>query len=134
MERGGKGEREGGLERRVRKVRAKESKEGPSSPFYSKLGYQVTVGRSIPGYSQITVGVESCQNSRSLGHCLHHSHRIMELGFYDVRCLSLGTWLIFLSLVMFSTGSPEQASFNQDRLAAFHGPTHDDFDTSSEDI
>ena len=63
MERGGKGEREGGLERRVRKVRAKESKEGPSSPFYSGLGYQVTVGRSIPGYSQITVGVESSQNA-----------------------------------------------------------------------
>jgi hypothetical protein len=24
----------------------------------------------IPGYSQVTVGVESSQNARSLGHCL----------------------------------------------------------------
>jgi hypothetical protein len=40
-------------------VRAKESKEGPSSPFYSGLICQVTVGRSIPGYNQVTVGVES---------------------------------------------------------------------------
>jgi hypothetical protein len=28
------------------------------------------MGRSIPGYSQVTVGVESSQNARSLGHCL----------------------------------------------------------------
>jgi hypothetical protein len=28
------------------------------------------VGRSIPGYCQVTVGVESRQNTRSLGHCL----------------------------------------------------------------
>jgi hypothetical protein len=70
MERGGKGERKGGLERRVRKVRAKESKAGPSSSFYCGLGYQVTVGRIIPDYSQVTVGMESSQNARSLGHCL----------------------------------------------------------------
>jgi hypothetical protein len=38
------------------------------------------VGRSIPGYSQVTVGVESGQNARSLGHCVTGSHRIMELG------------------------------------------------------
>jgi hypothetical protein len=30
-----------------------ECKEGPSSPFCSGLGYQVTVRRSIPGYSQV---------------------------------------------------------------------------------
>jgi hypothetical protein len=39
MERGGKGEREGGLEMRVRKL--KEIEEGPSSPSYSGLGYLV---------------------------------------------------------------------------------------------
>jgi hypothetical protein len=33
------------------------------------------------------------------------------------RHLILGTWwLVFLSLVDFSTGSPEQAPFNQNRL------------------
>jgi hypothetical protein len=37
-------------------VRAKGSKEGPSSSFYSGLGYPVTVGRSIAAYSQITGG------------------------------------------------------------------------------
>ena len=31
---------------------------------------RVTVGRSIPGYCQVTVRVESSQNARSLGHCL----------------------------------------------------------------
>jgi hypothetical protein len=36
--------REGGKERgRVRKVRAKESEEGPSSPFYSGLDYLAVV-------------------------------------------------------------------------------------------
>jgi hypothetical protein len=63
-------EREGGLEMRVKRKKLKESEEGPSSPFYSGLGYRVTVGRSIPGYSQVTVGVESSQNAKSLGHCL----------------------------------------------------------------
>ena len=33
-----------------------------------------------------------------------------------VRRLCLGTWLTVPSLVEFSTGSPEQASFNQNRL------------------
>ena len=32
---------------------------------------RVTVGRNIPGYCQVTVRVESSQNARSLGHCLH---------------------------------------------------------------
>ena len=62
-------EREGGLEMRVKRKKLKESEEGPSSPFYSGLGYQVTVGRSIPGYSQVTMGVEPSQNARSLEHC-----------------------------------------------------------------
>ena len=59
-----------GLERKQEKHERQQREEGPSSPFYSGLGYQVTVGRSIPGYSQVTVGVESSQNARSLGHCL----------------------------------------------------------------
>jgi hypothetical protein len=55
---------------RVRKVRAlRESEEGPNRSFYSGLGYQVTVGRSIPGSSLVTVGMETSQNARSLGHC-----------------------------------------------------------------
>jgi hypothetical protein len=41
VERGGKGERERGLEIRVRKV--KESEEGPSSSFYSGLSYLAVV-------------------------------------------------------------------------------------------
>ena len=44
MERGGKGERKGGLEMRVRKVRAYETEEGPSSPFYSGLGDLAVAG------------------------------------------------------------------------------------------
>jgi hypothetical protein len=78
---GGKGEREGGLERRIRKVKAKEREEGPSNPFYSGLGYQVTMGRNIPGYSQGTVGVESSQNTEAWDIvCVTCSHGIMELG------------------------------------------------------
>ena len=70
-----RGERGEGRERRARdESKIGESlereEEEPSSPFYSGLGYQVTVGRSIPGYSQVTVGVESSQNARSLGHFL----------------------------------------------------------------
>jgi hypothetical protein len=48
--------------------------------------------------------------------CMTDSHRIMELGVCGIRHLSLGTWLTVLSLVEFSTGSPEQAEFNQNRL------------------
>ena len=44
MERGGKGKREGGPEKRVRKVKAKKSEEGPGSPFYSGLGYLAVAG------------------------------------------------------------------------------------------
>jgi hypothetical protein len=51
-------------------MRDKKSEEGPSSPFYSGLGYQLTMGRSIPGYSRVTIGVESSQKTKSLGHCL----------------------------------------------------------------
>jgi hypothetical protein len=61
-------------------VRAKKNEEGPSSPFYSELGYEVTVGRGIPENSQVTVGVESSQNARCLEHCVIYSHRIMEMG------------------------------------------------------
>jgi hypothetical protein len=75
------------------------------------------VGRSIPDCCQVTVRVESSQNARSLGYCL--CDIVTELwnwGLCGVRHLSLGTWLAVLSLVEFSTGSPEQASFNQNRL------------------
>jgi hypothetical protein len=48
----GEGEQEG------KRIRAKRA----SSSFYSELGH--------PGYCQVTVGVESRQNTRSLGHCL----------------------------------------------------------------
>jgi hypothetical protein len=42
---------------------------------------QVTVGQSIPGYNQVTVGVESSQNARQWDIvCVTYSHRIMELG------------------------------------------------------
>jgi hypothetical protein len=68
VERGEKGEREELESKKGESL--KESIEGSSSPLYSGLGYQVTVGRSIPGYIQVTVGVESSQNARSLEHCL----------------------------------------------------------------
>jgi hypothetical protein len=42
--------------------------------------------------------------------CTTDSHRIMD------RHLILGTWLAVLSLIGFSTGSLEQAPFNQNRL------------------
>jgi hypothetical protein len=38
-------------------------------------------------------------------------------GLCGVRHLSLGTWFAVLSLVEFSTGSPELALLNQNRLA-----------------
>jgi hypothetical protein len=72
-----RGERWEGRERRRARDESKKgeslkSKEGPSSFFYILLPCccQVTVGRGIPGYSQVTVGVESSQNARSLGLCL----------------------------------------------------------------
>jgi hypothetical protein len=37
---------------------------------WATLLLQVTMGRNIPGYSQVTVGVESSQNAISLEHCL----------------------------------------------------------------
>jgi hypothetical protein len=69
---GGWEEAKGELEMRLRKVRAEEREVGPRSPFYSGLPCccQVTVGRSIPSYFQVTVGVVSSQSARSLGLCL----------------------------------------------------------------
>jgi hypothetical protein len=61
------------------------------------------VGRSIPGYSQVSMGVESSQDTGSLGHCVTNRHRIMDRHLIP-------------SLVDFSIGSPEQAPFNQNRL------------------
>ena len=48
--------------------------------------------------------------------CVTYSNRIMDMGLCGIRHLSLGTWLTVPSFVEFSTGSPEQASFNQNRL------------------
>jgi hypothetical protein len=59
------------------------------------------MGKSIPGYTQVTVEVESSQNSRSLGHCY------VVGGPCGVRHLTLGMWLAFLTLVEFSTGLQE---------------------------
>jgi hypothetical protein len=80
------------------------------------------VGRSIPGYCQVTVGVESSQNARSSRLCLCDLH---SWGLCGVRHLSLGTWLTVPSLVEFSTGSllSTGASFIQPKQAASHGPT-----------
>jgi hypothetical protein len=76
------------------------------------------VGRSIPGYGQVTVRVESSQNARSMGHCLpEYSSRIMELRtLCGVRQLCLRMWLTVPSPVEFSTVSIEQTSLNQNRL------------------
>ena len=40
-------------------------------------------------------------------------HRMMELRASGVRCLCQGTYLTVLSLVEFSTGSPEEDSLDQ---------------------
>jgi hypothetical protein len=48
--------------------------------------------------------------------CVTYSHRIREWRLCGVRHLAQGMWLTFLFLVEFSTGSPEQALFNQTRL------------------
>ena len=56
---GGREEPKGAREKQAGKSSKRE--EGLSSPFYSGSGLpgccQVTVGRSIPGYSQVTVEV-----------------------------------------------------------------------------
>jgi hypothetical protein len=59
-------------EARVRERESKRGKRGQAAPFL--LGRPTWLllgncGRSIPGYCQITVGVESRQNSRGMGHC-----------------------------------------------------------------
>jgi hypothetical protein len=53
-----------GSKSKSKRIRGKreEREEGPSSSFYSRLGH--------PGCCQVTVGVESRPNTRSLGHCL----------------------------------------------------------------
>ena len=48
--------------------------------------------------------------------CVNNCHRIMEVGALWFQAPSLGMWPTVLSLVEFSTGSLEQASFNQNRL------------------
>ena len=73
---------ERGREESERRRARDESKKGESlkrerrdnQPLLLQAGLsccQVTLGRSTPGYSQVTVGMESSQNARSLGHCLH---------------------------------------------------------------
>jgi hypothetical protein len=68
------GEEEQGSKSKSNIIRGKRARRAASSSFYSRLGhpgcFQVTVGRSIPGCCQVTVGVESRENTRSLGHCL----------------------------------------------------------------
>ena len=58
----GKGDEEKGVkgQERSKRVREQESKEGASISFHSGLGHS--------GCCQVTVGVESRQNTRSLGH------------------------------------------------------------------
>jgi hypothetical protein len=48
--------------------------------------------------------------------CVNNCHRIMEVGALWFQAPSLGMWPTVLSLVEFSTGSLEQASFTQNRL------------------
>jgi hypothetical protein len=55
--------------------------------------------------------------------CVTDSHRLWSWGLCGVRHLSLGTWLTVPSLVEFSTGSPEQALFNPNRLPFTSKPT-----------
>jgi hypothetical protein len=59
------------------------------------------VGRSIPGYSQVTVGVESSQNARNLGHCLCDSI-VTGLWSWGCQALSLRMCLTVPSLAEFS--------------------------------
>ena len=73
------GERGKGRERRRARYKSQKGesfkKRGRAKqPLLQRDGLpcccQVTMGRSIPGYSQVTVGLECSQNARSLGHCL----------------------------------------------------------------
>jgi hypothetical protein len=49
--------------------------------------------------------------------CVTYSHRVMELGALWFQAPDSGNMaFVFLSLVEFSTGSPEQAPFNQNGL------------------
>jgi hypothetical protein len=60
MERGGEGrqkEGEQGNESKSKRIREREREKRANSPFYS--------GPGLPGNSQVTVGVESRQNTRS---------------------------------------------------------------------
>jgi hypothetical protein len=60
---------------------SRESEEGPGSPSYSGLGYQVTVGRSVPVYIQVTVGWSLARMPESWDIiCMTYNNRIMELG------------------------------------------------------
>ena len=55
---------------REKEREAREIKEGQETSFYSGLGWlpgnQVSMMQEMPGYSQVTVGVESSQNPRGL--------------------------------------------------------------------
>ena len=72
MERGERERRRARDESKKGESLKRKREERPSSLFYSGLGYLVVaaVGRSMPGYSQVTMSVESSQNARRLGHCL----------------------------------------------------------------
>ena len=68
VERSGKGGGEGDLEIRMR---GKSLRERGGVKQLLSYSCRLAVGRSIPGYCQVIVRVESIQNARSLGHCLH---------------------------------------------------------------
>ena len=73
MERGRKGE--GEREREKKKGESLKTRRGQAAPFIVGWAILLLPGNyeevgGIPGYSQVTVGVEFVQNARRLGHCL----------------------------------------------------------------
>jgi hypothetical protein len=61
------------------------------------------MGKCIPGYSQVSVRMESSQNAWDIV-CMNDRYRIMDLGALWWGHLALGTWLTSLSLVEFPIG------------------------------
>jgi hypothetical protein len=81
------------------------------------------VGRSIPGYSQVTVGVESSQNTGAWDIvCVTYSHRITELGALWYQALVSGN-VAHCSIPCRVFYWVTRASLIQPKQAAFHGPT-----------
>jgi hypothetical protein len=114
VERGGKGERKGGLSSKKGKS-LKRVRRGQAAPFIVGWAILLLPGKLWGGaYLAIVRQLWGWSLTRMSGAwdivCVTYSHRIMELGFCGVRHLSLGTWLTV------SSGSTEQASFNRNRL------------------